>query len=450
MAVWNSTTLSNLKSIKDFISEHYQREREINELILNKISSNKVGNYYSESTLNISPIKLNSKWKIFDLSNTLSGFLEGGLNPEIDEVASNKKVGQFNDFIISRLRYYLKEMAIVPNINSNIGLSTEYLVFRNKGVLANEILLPFSLSKYVQSILKWAQTGNEHPRFTSTTFKEIPFPDILIENQEYFQFTIQNAIKLRQQAQVVYKQAIELLKQELGLDRIFFDKKNSYVTSFSEVATTRRLDTTHFQPKFDKLLTHLTTNFDCKKIGYLVSKNRRGLQPNYSSNGMISVVNSKHITSTHLKYDDFEKTTVDDYNSSVNAQIIKGDILIYTTGAYVGATNVYLSEEKALASNHVNILRLKDSEIDSTYLALVLNTTVGKMQTEKHIRGSAQAELYPSDIAKFIVPILSKDKMNEIGSLVRESLKCSQESKRLLEEAKTRVEQLIEEAANKN
>ena len=121
------------------------------------------------------------------------------------------------------------------------------------------------------------------------------------------------------------------------------------------------------------------------------------------------------------------------------------DLLIYTTGAYIGRTNAYLESTPAFASNHVNILRL-DSNIDHAYMALVFQSIVGQFQTQKHARGSAQAELYPADIDKFIVPILPHERQKIIGNLVRESLEKQRLSKQLLNQAKARVEQLIEEA----
>ncbi|NIA03343.1 MAG: hypothetical protein GWP12_02240 [Nitrospirae bacterium] len=50
------------------------------------------------------------------------------------------------------------------------------------------------------------------------------------------------------------------------------------------------------------------------------------------------------------------------------------------------------------------------------------------------------------DIDRLIVPLLDTTKQIAIGDLVRKSLEKQQESKRLLSQAKTRVEQLIEEA----
>lgn len=355
----------------------------------------------------------------------------------------NKK----DDILISSVR---------PNRNANAIVNTKSILqvgsngfcnVRTKGLNPNYIYI-FTKTRYFIDILVRATTSSMYPAVSNKDILNVPFfvpSEIEILN---ISSKVENARKLLLDSQTLYQQATALLEQELGLDKISFEKTKGYTAKFSEVVETIRLDSNHYQPKFEQLLSHLKANFECKKIGYLVSCNRRGLQPKYVENGEIDVINSKHITSTHLKYDNFEKTTVDDFKSSIVAQVQEGDVLIYTTGAYVGLTNVYLSNKPALASNHVNILRLKDSEIDSTYIALVLNTTIGKLQTEKHIRGSAQAELYPNDISKFIVPLLSKEKMTEIGNLVRSSLKASQQSKQLLEEAKNRVEQLIEAAAN--
>ena len=45
-----------------------------------------------------------------------------------------------------------------------------------------------------------------------------------------------------------------------------------------------------------------------------------------------------------------------------------------------------------------------------------------------------------------MVPLLDADKQKAIGDLLRESLVKQQESQRLLDQAKSRVEQLIEAA----
>jgi len=166
------------------------------------------------------------------------------------------------------------------------------------------------------------------------------------------------------------------------------------------------------------------------------------MQPKYIEGGSIDVVNSQHIGKMHLQYDSFQKTSESMFYKSTEGHIQENDLLIYTTGAYVGQTNVYLKNIPALASNHVNILRIH-SNIDPVYMGLVFQSKIGEFQTEMHSRGSAQAELYPSDIDKFIVPILAPKIQKDIGDLVRNSLNAENESKVLLKQAKKLVEDLI-------
>ena len=174
--------------------------------------------------------------------------------------------------------------------------------------------------------------------------------------------------------------------------------------------------------------------------------NFRGLQPQYVDDGTVAVVTSQHLGPHHLAYGHLERTSEEAYTTASRARVRRGDVLVYTTGAYVGRTNVFLSDIKALASNHVNIIRLKP-EYDPAYVALFLNSFPGLLQTEKHAAGSAQAELYPSGLAKFIIPLLQTETMQQIGDRVRKSYQIMTEAKGLLENARRTVEELVEKGA---
>ena len=247
-----------------------------------------------------------------------------------------------------------------------------------------------------------------------------------------------------QLSHALYLKAQKLLESELGLDKFSFQKPMGYTARFSELETSHRSDAQHYQPRFKRLIDHISS-FPLARVRDIRTINRRGLQPIYVSDGQVDVVNSQHLGTKHIDYEGLEKTSTAAFDAAYDAHILQDDLLIYTTGAYIGRTNVYLSEAPAMASNHVNILRLK-SGIDAAYMALVFQSVIGQFQTQQHSRGSAQAELYPSDIDRFIAPLLDEDKQKAIGDLVRESLVKQQESRKLLDQAKTRVEQLVEDA----
>jgi hypothetical protein len=291
--------------------------------------------------------------------------------------------------------------------------------------------------------------GGSQPEIAPKFLLDIPVPIFDAGIMNNLSARVLQAIELRKTSVILYKQATHLLEKELGLDKVNLKNRLYYSTKISNIITGKRTDSQNLQPKFENLISHLKNHFTCNLLGLMASVNRRGTQPIYDANGTKNIINSQHITSTHLKYENFEKTTSSEFGLHPEAHVQYGDILVYTTGAYVGQTNAYLQYEPALASNHVNILRLK-KDVDPAYVALVLNTLIGKTQTEKHIRGSAQAELYPNDLAKFIIPLLDKSIMTEIGDFVRDSLQVLIESKKLLEQAKSEVETLIEQAANKS
>ena len=308
---------------------------------------------------------------------------------------------------------------------------------------------PYYLAVYMNTeygyseMSRWFQ-GQVQPHLSLEDARKIwvSIPDWNV--QKDIEVLVRDAETSRTKAKASYDKAQSLLESELGLDKLTFDKPVSYAARFSEVAESHRLDAGHYRPQYAQLIQHLKQG-QWAYLGKLAEKNWRGVQPVYVEDGEVDVVNSQHLGRQHLDYDAFAKTTRAAFMANPEAHIRYGDILIYSTGAYVGRTNVYLRDKPALASNHVHIVRLR-GDIDPAYMAMVLSSPVGAFQTEKHARGSAQAELYPSDISKFVVPLIDPDKQKAIGDLVWESLAAQDESKRLLEQAKHRVETLIEEA----
>lgn len=319
----------------------------------------------------------------------------------------------------------------------------DLLIVRSSDISA-ALLSTYFNSSTGRFLLDRGAYGAGQPHIAPSYVREIPFPEQLLSIQDEIDSVILKSKTLSRESKSLYQQAQQILERELGLDKLTFEKPIGYRASFSEIGTSRRLDAGHYQFRFRQLLKHLE-KYPTEKVLHIQRYNRRGVQPSYVDGGERLVVNSQHIGATHLNYEGLQRTSGRSYLASPEAHIRENDLLIYTTGAYVGQTNVYLSSKPALASNHVGILRLKPG-IDPAYMALVFQSVIGKFQTEKHARGSAQAELYPNDLAKFVVPILDEATQRSIGDLLRGSLAKSQQSKQLLEQAKTRVEQLIEEA----
>ena len=315
---------------------------------------------------------------------------------------------------------------------------------KNGAVIDPLYLAPFLMGKFGQYQVRRHSRGTAQGGLILIDLMKLSVPVLPWEQQQDIRALVSSSVTCNSVSRQLYTQAQQLLESELGLDKLRFDKPVGYTARFSELELSHRTDAQHYQPRFTQLLEHLA-RFPTRRIRDIRRYNRRGIQPVYVDGGTHAVVNSQHLGPKHIDYDGLQKTTEHIFNASPEAHIQPDDLLIYTTGAYIGRTNVYLDEVPAFASNHVNILRLSP-DIDHAYMAMVFQSIIGQFQTQKHARGSAQAELYPADIDKFVVPLLPPDKQQEIGNLVRESLAKQRESAQLLDQAKSRVEQLIEEA----
>jgi len=75
---------------------------------------------------------------------------------------------------------------------------------------------------------------------------------------------------------------------------------------------------------------------------------------------------------------------------------------------------------------------------------LVINSIVGQAQAERDAGGSVIAHWKPEQIKNMLIPVLPMSTQEKIADLVKKSHGARKNSKRLLEEAKRKVEELIE------
>ena len=287
-------------------------------------------------------------------------------------------------------------------------------------------------------------TGNIQDALNLKDSKTILVPVFSSLLQEKVIHSFELGITKIQDAKSEYQRAQTLLLSELSLTDWQPKHRLSFVKNYSETEQAERLDAEHFQPKYDELIEAITTNsFYSKSISEIQIHNARGLQPQYAVDGELDVITSKHILEQDLNYDGFEKTSGSNWKKQKKARVQKGDILTYTTGANIGRTACYSTIKPALASNHVNILRIRNENPE--YVAFVMNSLIGRLQTERLSAGSAQAELYPKDIEKFLIPFAKENIQQKIVSLISESRFLKAQSKHLLECAKRAVELAIEQ-----
>jgi hypothetical protein len=155
----------------------------------------------------------------YDLTAALQPILDDGIRPvNIEELGSLKKTFKDGDVAISRLRAYLREIAVVRTSDAlpSVG-SSEFIVLRPRNSrenrIAPETLLTFLRSTPVQTILKWCQDGSQHPRFSEGDLLSIHLPDAVADTSPQIEAIVKQGFEARRRAHELLdraKRAVEI------------------------------------------------------------------------------------------------------------------------------------------------------------------------------------------------------------------------------------------------
>lgn len=301
----------------------------------------------------------------------------------------------------------------------------------------------------LQQVERFA-TGNVQPWLSMKQIRMLRTVNLDNSYQKEISDIVIEAYSKDKKSKSLYQQANELLEQELGLNTIMFTKPRSYTASLSEVVNNARISSYFFEPRF-KQLNNLLCKFDTSPLRLLINNYSTGfafakkhLAKEKSIAPLIKIANIKP-----MNIDLTSTDWVNELGKEVGSKetIKKGDILIGMSGS-VGTSAVIRENIEAYINQR--ILRINGmGKIDPEYLALVINSIIGKMQFEQYGTGGVQVNISPRDMLNIKIPRLGEIE-TEISKLIKESIHAKKKSQQLLEQAKARVEQLIEEAANKN
>jgi hypothetical protein len=158
----------------------------------------------------------------YDVTDALVPLLDAEKEPQAaGEIGSVKKALKDGDLAISRLRAYLREIAVVRTGDDipSVG-SSEFIVLRPKRGqhdISAETLMVFLRSPPAQTILKWCQDGSQHPRFSEGDLLSIPVPDAVAAVSGQITTIVQEGFAARNKARQLLeasKRAVEIAIEE--------------------------------------------------------------------------------------------------------------------------------------------------------------------------------------------------------------------------------------------
>jgi restriction endonuclease S subunit len=287
------------------------------------------------------------------------------------------------------------------------------------------------------------QTGMAQPNLNIPNIKEIRIPLASEEKQREIEKLCGKIEEEREKSESFYSQAEDLLLEELGLKGFSFDEDLYNIVNLSDVKTAGRMDAEHFQLMYGNLELRIR-NYGAKELENFIKDYSTGFpfkSDNYQEEG-VPLIRINNIKKGYLDLSDTAFLAKKDHLLSLKDIAKSGDIILSMSGTIGMSATV--PNDMPKSSVNQRILKFTPKNIDKDYLVLLLNSVIGSYQLEKIGTGGVQTNISYKDIKNILIPILPQSTQQKIADLVRRSHKARYEAKRLLEEAKQKVEDLIE------
>jgi len=353
------------------------------------------------------------------------------------------------DLVLSKVGNTIGVVSIVTEDIGNCNISENNIGIRfPRGIQASvkSYVLTYLNSKLGRQQILRRISGNAQPKLNVRDISEmlINVPsERLLTNIDGL---IRHSKVLIDLTASLYSQAENLLLGELGLGDFKPKYELSFSANLSKAFGAHRIDAEYFQPAYENLISKLTETAGVKPLEYFLLDVKRGIEvggEQYQEGGKpfirVSNLSIHGLIGRDQKYIDetlYAKLS-GDYEPKVGEPLLTKD-------ATPGVAYVVEEPIEGIIAGGILQLLVDETRINKEYLTLCINSLVGKLQIERDGGGSVIKHWRPEQIRKLVIPLLPSHTQQKIESLVQQSHEARRKAKQLLEEAKSKVENLIE------
>jgi len=358
----------------------------------------------------------------------------------------------------------LNEGDILTNRSGTLGFSQIITKDFRKSVISSHnirisgikinpyYLVTFLNSRYGKLQILKRNNGGVVPEINQPALKSI-LVYLASENfQNKIEKQIKDSYKILLHSKSKLKEAEEILETELELDKIQTQNDHVTIIDHSDFISDIRLDAQYFSS--NKLKSIFLNKFDSKPLKQLCDKIETGLTPakdSYWHKGY-PVLKMGCLTNSGIDWSKIEYAN-EDYFEKAKKYSVKEEDIFLTSSAHAlehiaKKVDIVIEIPKQYQNllvfvGEVMRLRVKKESINPYYLLLFLRSELGYRLFQNCIRGQT-AHIYPKDVEKIRIPLISTKKQEKIEELVKEAHTLLTESTKLIRESVNEVEKIIE------
>lgn len=335
-------------------------------------------------------------------------------------------------------------------------ISANFIAIKDLQEISPDLLQILLSAQIGQIQLLRKTSGQVQTKITTEDIKTIRIPvlpkKIQIEIMDKIKRAYLQKARKEFEAQQQLNSINDYILNELKIKLPDLKEKLIY-TVYSDATKKGRLDPRYYKPYFLEFEEELIKRKDIKRIGEIAEYLGSGSTPraggeDYTSKEegvpFIRIVNLKNNT---VVLDDVLYIKKSIHESMLKrTQLKPNDVLLSIAGTiglsvvvpkYIGEANINQAIARIVLNKAVNPL----------YLSIILNSQIGKIQTERLSRPSVQSNINLEEISILKIPLpplaIQNEITEEIKKRIQKAEQLQKEAKEELEKAKQEVEKMV-------
>lgn len=302
----------------------------------------------------------------------------------------------------------------------------------------------FSCKLGRQQILR-RNNGTVVPEINQPSLRTVKVPLPSKSFQEHIEQLIREAYSKRTLANEKYKETKDVINQTLGISKQQIKEEKVFETTFSEISKSIRLNAEYYEPKFKAIdLMKQTSDLEIlsvaqirKQIGYGTSEDLT-----YTDKGVpfLRVTDINNLD--YIDPEETKKISKHDAKRLNNYEVTTRDILISRTGSIGNAVFIDKSLDGSIFGSYFIKIRLEEG-YNPFYVAIFLNSMLGRLQSERLTSGAIQTNITIPAIESMEIAFPKSAVQKAICNSYKQAVHLRKDSRRLIQQAKQEVEKRI-------
>jgi len=330
--------------------------------------------------------------------------------------------------------------AMVMN-DTDMAFASYLFRIRPNEQITSPCLTIFLNSSYGRQQIEKYLMPSIQSNFSPAKFREIKIPIFNLDFQNNIDELFLSSYIFHKKGQTLYREAEDFLLEELGLKD--FGEENDLISiiKFGDVLTANRIDAEYFQPKYLRLQEKLKSKNQplLKFIQNVPAKFEPAKEPDKE----FKYVELSHINSVNGLIDGYEAVLGKEAPGRAKRVLRVGDVIVSSIeGSLDKVALVSKEQEGYLAST--GFFQFRSNKIAPEVLLILMKSIVMQWQLKQNCAGTILTAVPSEALNRVYIPEIPQSVAGRIINFVIESHTARQKSKELLEEAKRKVEEIIE------